>query len=92
MLNIYVDWSGDELVTERRRLSKNYARMISAVSAGDTNVSYSSSQLAGVKQAIHEINLALFALDPTTYPLKEGSVLTDRTFGVFGTNQRTGLL
>lgn len=80
-LNIYVDWSADELVAERKRLSKEAHKIVTSVSAGDTSVA--KQQVQGIRQTIHEINVALFALDPETYPLSETSVLTDRTQGTF---------
>jgi hypothetical protein len=80
-LNIYVDWSATELVAERKRLSKEAHKIVTSVSAGDTSVS--KQQIQGIRQTIHEINLALFQLDPDEYPLSESSVLTDRTQAIF---------
>ena len=77
MLNIYVDWSAEELVAERKRLSKEAHKIVTAVSAGDTSVS--KQQIQGIRQTIHEINIALNLLAPETYPLTESSVLVDRT-------------
>ena len=85
-LNIYVDWSVNELVAERKRLSKEAHKVITSVSAGDTSVA--KQQIQGIRQTIHDINVALFLLDPTDYPLSETSVLTDRTQANFsGVNQ-----
>ena len=84
-LNIYVDWSADELLAERKRLSKEAHKIVTSVSAGDTSVSKQQTQ-QGIRQTIHEINLALFALDPDQYPLSESSVMTDRTQATFSAN------
>jgi hypothetical protein len=84
-LNIYVDWSADELVKERKRLSQQAHKIVTSISAGDTSVS--KQQMQGIRQTIHDINVALFILAPETYPLDETSVQTDRTQAIFGTRQ-----
>lgn len=83
-LNIYVDWSADELVKERKRLSREAHKIVTSVSAGDTSVA--KQQIQGIRQTIHDINVALFLRAPDEHPLDETKVMTDRVQGGFWLN------